>query len=108
MGRSAFLPVYNQPVESLHQELISTVEKTMKTYVDNLLRFLEGISARLSQLGLYCYNLEKSIGEMRSDLLRENRESDAKLSTLEKHLQEVSLYPFVGLVCDFFLFEILS
>lgn len=89
MGRSAFLPVYNQSEEPLHQELISTVERTMKKYADNLLRFLEGISARLSQLELYCYNLEKSVGEMRSDLLRENREADSKLTSLEKHLQEV-------------------
>lgn len=89
LGRSGFLPVYNQPEEPPHQELISTVERTMKKYADNLLRFLEGISARLSQLELYCYNLEKSVGEMRSDLLRENRDSDSKLSSLEKHLQEV-------------------
>ncbi|KAL5730376.1 hypothetical protein ACHQM5_003202 [Ranunculus cassubicifolius] len=89
MGRPAFVPAYNQSDESHHQELISTVEKTMKKYADNLLRFLEGISARLSQLELYCYNLEKSVGEMKSDLVRENREADTKLSSLEKHLQEV-------------------
>ncbi|PIA26963.1 hypothetical protein AQUCO_08400017v1 [Aquilegia coerulea] len=89
MGRSTYLPAYNQSEDLPHQELISTVEKTMKKYADNLLRFLEGISSRLSQLELYCYNLEKSVGEMRSDLLRENREADSKLSSLEKHLQEV-------------------
>ncbi|KAA8526383.1 hypothetical protein F0562_008414 [Nyssa sinensis] len=56
---------------------------------DNLMRFLEGISSRLSQLELYCYNLDKSIGEMRSDLVRDHGEADSKLKSLEKHVQEV-------------------
>lgn len=82
--------VYGQQEDSLHQEMISTVEKTMKKYADNLMRFLEGISSRLSQLELYCYNLDKSIGEMRSDLIRDNGEAESKLKSLDKHLQEVS------------------
>ena len=81
---------YGQPEDSLNQEVIATVEKSMKKYADNLMRFLEGISSRLSQLELYCYNLDKSIGEMRSDLNRDHGEADAKLKSLEKHLQEVS------------------
>ncbi|XP_043688896.1 ataxin-2 homolog isoform X2 [Telopea speciosissima] len=89
MGRSSSLHAYNHQEESLNQDLISTVEKTVKKYADNLLRFLEGISSRLSQLELYCYNLEKSVGEMRSDLVREHSEADSKLRSLEKHLQEV-------------------
>ncbi|KAL1359472.1 hypothetical protein AAHE18_04G110100 [Arachis hypogaea] len=60
----------------------------MKKYADNLMRFLEGISSRLSQLELYCYNLNKSIGEMRSDLNRDHGGQDLKLKALEKHLQE--------------------
>ncbi|KAF8413881.1 hypothetical protein HHK36_001875 [Tetracentron sinense] len=87
MGRSALSNVFRE--ESLNQEVISTVEKTMKKYADNLLRFLEGISGRLAQLELYCYNLEKSIGEMRSDLVHDHSEADSKLRSLEKHLQEV-------------------
>lgn len=84
-----FPAVYNQPEDSLSQEVIATVEKSMKKYADNLMRFLEGISSRLSQLELYCYNLDKSIGEMRSDLVRDHGEADSKLKSLEKHLQEV-------------------
>ncbi|OVA07771.1 Protein of unknown function DUF1421 [Macleaya cordata] len=87
MGK--FTEVHTQREESVNQDLIATVERTMKKYADNLLRFLEGISARLQQLELYCYNLEKSIEEMRSDLTRENIEADSKLRSLEKHLQEV-------------------
>jgi uncharacterized protein YgfB (UPF0149 family) len=61
------------------------------------MRFLEGISSRLSQLELSCYNLDKAIGDMRSDSIRDNEEADLKLKSLEKHIQEVSLLCF----CDF-------
>ncbi|TXG55155.1 hypothetical protein EZV62_020411 [Acer yangbiense] len=91
MTRSSVFPTaaYSQPDDSLDRDVISTVEITMKKHADNLMRFLEGISSRLSQLELYCYNLDKSIGEMRSELVRDHRESDTKLKSLEKHLQEV-------------------
>ncbi|MQL94566.1 hypothetical protein Taro_027226 [Colocasia esculenta] len=88
MGRP-LVDVYSQQEEHGNRELISAVEKCMKKYADNLLRFLEGISGRLSQLELYCYNLERSIGELRSDLGRDQNESDLKLKSLEKHVQEV-------------------
>ncbi|KAI3465764.1 hypothetical protein Pfo_022427 [Paulownia fortunei] len=92
MARSSVFPAatYSPPEESsFNQDVISTVENTMKKYTDNLMRFLEGISSRLSQLELYCYNLDKSIGEMRSDLVRDHGESESKLKSLEKHIQEV-------------------
>ncbi|OIW08368.1 hypothetical protein TanjilG_03044 [Lupinus angustifolius] len=91
MTRTSVFPghAYNPPEDSLHQDVIATVDKSMKKYADNLMRFLEGISSRLSQLELYCYNLEKSIGEMRSDLNRDHGEQDSKLKSLEKHIQEV-------------------
>ncbi|XP_023554447.1 trithorax group protein osa-like [Cucurbita pepo subsp. pepo] len=81
--------VYGQPEDSMKQDVISTVENSMKKYSDNILRFLEGISSRLSQLELNYYNLDKSVGEMRSDLIRDHEEADLKLKSLEKHLQEV-------------------
>ncbi|KAK1405339.1 hypothetical protein POM88_004944 [Heracleum sosnowskyi] len=91
MAKSAVYPTssYSPPEKSINQDVIATVELTMKKYADNLMRFLEGISSRLSQLELYCYNLDKSIGEMRSELARDNGEADSKLKFLEKHLQEV-------------------
>ncbi|XP_010540875.1 PREDICTED: extensin [Tarenaya hassleriana] len=91
MARSSVFPSssYSPPEESLSQDITATVERTMKKYADNMMRFLEGISSRLSQLELYCYNLDKTIGEMRSDLTRENQEADVKLRSLDKHLQEV-------------------
>ncbi|KAJ6850948.1 mediator of RNA polymerase II transcription subunit 15-like [Iris pallida] len=81
--------VYGQQDEYPKEEVISAVEKCMKKYADNLLRHLEGISGRLSQLEVYCYKLERSIGEFRADMIRDNSEADAKLKSLEKHLQEV-------------------
>ncbi|KAM7274426.1 hypothetical protein ACFE04_016292 [Oxalis oulophora] len=91
MARQMVFPTttYTQPDDSFHREVASTVEKTMKKHNENVLRFLEGLSSRLSQLELYCYNLDKSIGEMRNDLVRDHEEGEAKLKTIEKHLQEV-------------------
>ncbi|XP_010035753.2 arginine-glutamic acid dipeptide repeats protein [Eucalyptus grandis] len=82
-------PAYSQPEDSFNQDLIASVEKSMKKHTDNLMRFLEGISSRLSELELYCYNLDKSIGEMRSQLNRDHGDADTKLKSLDKHLQEV-------------------
>ncbi|KAK2424576.1 formin protein [Trifolium repens] len=82
--------VINSPEVSLSQDVIATtVEKSMKACTDNLMRFLEGISSRLSQLELYCYNVDKSIGEMRSELTSDHEEADLKLKSLDKHMQEV-------------------
>lgn len=91
MARSSIFPTsaYGPPEDSFNQDVVSHVEKTMKKHTDNLMRFLEGLSSRLSQLELYCYNLDKSIGEMHSDLVRDHGESDLKLKSLEKHMQEV-------------------
>ncbi|KAG6409909.1 hypothetical protein SASPL_127951 [Salvia splendens] len=92
MARSAVFPAstYSTPEESsFSHDVISTVGNTMKKYTDNIMRFLEGISSRLSQLELYCYNLDKSIGEMHADWVRDHGEADSKLRSLEKHVQEV-------------------
>ncbi|KAG4159537.1 hypothetical protein ERO13_D02G179900v2 [Gossypium hirsutum] len=90
VARSMFPPSgYSQPEDSFSSDVAATVEKTMKRYTDNLMRFLEGISSRLSQLELYCYNLDRSIGDMRADLVHGNGDADSKLKSIEKHLQEV-------------------
>ncbi|KAL4585257.1 hypothetical protein LXL04_009873 [Taraxacum kok-saghyz] len=81
---------YSPPDDSGNQDVvIAAVERSMKKHSENLMRFLEGLSSRLSQLELYCYNVDKSVGEMRSDLARDHGESETKLKFLEKHLQEV-------------------
>ncbi|KAJ4913476.1 hypothetical protein Rs2_08097 [Raphanus sativus] len=93
MARSSVFPTsssYTPPEDSSSHDVNATVERTMKKYSENMMRFLEGISSRLSQLELYCYNLDKTIGEMRSDLTRDNEEADVKLRSMDKHLQEVN------------------
>ena len=92
MARTSVVPAtaYSSSEDSLSQDVIAIVEKSMKTHADNLMRFLEGLSTRLSQLELYCYNLDKSIGAMQSDLTCDHEETDSKLKSLDKHLQEVS------------------
>lgn len=87
--------VYGQQDEYPKEEIIDAVEKCMKKYADNLLRQLEGISGRLSQLEIYCYKLERSVGEFRADMIRDQGQADMKLKSLEKHLQEVSYASFV-------------
>ncbi|XP_073026120.1 uncharacterized protein [Primulina eburnea] len=92
MARTPVYPTttYSPPEESsFNQDVVLSVEKTVKKHTDDLMRFLEGISSRLSQLELYCYNLDKSIGEMRTDLVRDHEESELKLKSLEKNMQEV-------------------
>ncbi|KAI3795321.1 hypothetical protein L1987_37972 [Smallanthus sonchifolius] len=81
---------YNPADDPANQEVVITaVERSVKKHTDNVMRFLEGLSSRLSQLELYCYNLDKSTGEMRSDLSRDNVDSELKLKFLEKQMQEV-------------------
>ncbi|KAJ6851850.1 mediator of RNA polymerase II transcription subunit 15-like [Iris pallida] len=81
--------VYGQQDEYPKEEVISAVEKCMKKYADNLLQHLEGISGRLSQLEVYCFKLERSVGELQSDTIRDHSDKDTKFMSLEKHLQEV-------------------
>ncbi|RAL45325.1 hypothetical protein DM860_014735 [Cuscuta australis] len=91
MTRSSMLPTlaYHPPQGSLSQDAIDAVEMSVKKHTDNLMRFLEGISSRLSQLELYCYNLEKSVTEIHSDLVHDHEDADSKLKSFEKHLHEV-------------------
>ncbi|KAF0927231.1 hypothetical protein E2562_031027 [Oryza meyeriana var. granulata] len=61
----------------------------MKKQADNLVHTLDVISGRLSQLELYCYKLERSIGELRSDVMDYHGEANLNFRCLEKHVKEV-------------------
>ncbi|CAK7338134.1 unnamed protein product [Dovyalis caffra] len=80
---------YSRLDDSFNQDVVTTIEKSMKRHTDNIMCFLEGIGSRVSQLELCYYNLNKSIGEMRSDFVRDNKDADFKLKSLEKHVREV-------------------
>ncbi|XP_062180400.1 chromatin modification-related protein eaf-1-like isoform X2 [Phragmites australis] len=69
--------------------ITEAIENCMKKQADNLLNSLEVISGRLSQLELYCYKLERSIGELRSDVMDYHGEANLNFHCLEKHVKEV-------------------
>ncbi|MQM03148.1 hypothetical protein Taro_035920 [Colocasia esculenta] len=75
MGR-LLVDVCSQQEEDGNWELISAAEKCMKKYTDNLLR------------------------ELQSDLGRDQNESDLKLNSLEKHIQEGNPKGWVGTGAD--------
>ncbi|RCV16557.1 hypothetical protein SEVIR_3G150000v4 [Setaria viridis] len=76
--------------EKISKEIVTeAIENCMKKQADNLLNSLEVISGRLSQLELYCYKLERSIGELRSDVMDYHSEASLNYRCLEKHVKEV-------------------
>lgn len=81
--------IYEQEDHS-REGILSSVDRCMKKYADNLLRSLESISGRLSQLEITCYKLERSLSELRADFIQDQSEKDTKFKSLEKHLHEVS------------------
>ncbi|XP_042429782.1 ataxin-2 homolog [Zingiber officinale] len=87
MGRP-LVSIYEQEDYS-REGVLPSVEKCIKKYADNLLRSLDGICGRLSQLEIVCYKLERSVGELRADFTHDQNEKDVKFKFLEKHLQEV-------------------
>uniref|UniRef100_A0ACD5T7F4 Uncharacterized protein n=1 Tax=Avena sativa TaxID=4498 RepID=A0ACD5T7F4_AVESA len=76
--------------ESCSKEIVTeAIENCMKKQAENLVNSLDVISGRLSQLELYCYKLERSIGELRSDVMDYHGEANLNFSGLEKHVKEV-------------------
>uniref|UniRef100_A0A0D9WJP4 DUF1421 domain-containing protein n=1 Tax=Leersia perrieri TaxID=77586 RepID=A0A0D9WJP4_9ORYZ len=76
--------------ETYSREIITeAIENCMKKQADNLVNTLDVISGRLSQLELYCYKLERSIGELRSDVMDYHGEANINFRCLEKHVKEV-------------------
>ncbi|KAL6618786.1 hypothetical protein ACP70R_033925 [Stipagrostis hirtigluma subsp. patula] len=84
----SFVNMHQQ--EKISKEIITeAIENCMNKQADNLLQSLDVISGRLSQLELYCYKLERSIGELRSDVMDYHGEANANFRCLEKNLNEV-------------------
>ncbi|CAM0953913.1 unnamed protein product [Alopecurus aequalis] len=76
--------------EKFSKEIVTeAIENCMKKQAENLVNSLDVISGRLSQLELYCYKLERSIGELRSDVMDYHAEANVNFGGLEKHLKEV-------------------
>jgi len=76
--------------EKISKEIVThAIESCMKKQADNLLNSLDVISGRLSQLELYCYRLERSIGELRSDVMDYHNEANLNFRCVEKQVKEV-------------------
>uniref|UniRef100_A0A0C9RUW1 TSA: Wollemia nobilis Ref_Wollemi_Transcript_12083_2495 transcribed RNA sequence n=1 Tax=Wollemia nobilis TaxID=56998 RepID=A0A0C9RUW1_9CONI len=79
----------SQEDDNRYNEIVGTVERTMKKYADNLLKVLDGMSNRLMQLELVNERLERSVGEMRADMAEDHKENGERFRMLEDHVHEV-------------------
>ncbi|CAM6098057.1 unnamed protein product [Calypogeia fissa] len=91
-------PTYETPVttrahehekESFDSATAAAVERTMKKYADNLLRVLEGMTGRLSQLEASTQRLEHLFEKIKNMVADSQAESDGKYRSLESHILEV-------------------
>ena len=96
--RTFVAAAYGQPQPQQQQDggfypkdaVMAAVEECMRKQADALLHSLDGIGGRLSQLELYCYKLERSIGELRSDVMDYHGDSTANFRCIDKNLRQVS------------------
>jgi hypothetical protein len=93
-----FVNVYGQHPQQHPQQqepcfpketVMAAVEECMRKQAEGLLHSLEGIGGRLSQLELYCYKLERSIGELRSDVMDYHSEGTVNFRCLDKNIRQV-------------------
>lgn len=71
--------------------LASEIHQTMKEHFDNLLRSVDGLSARLSQIESKINQLENAVDNLKISAEYNNGRTDGKLRQLENILREVSL-----------------
>lgn len=89
-----FVAAYGQPPQQQDgfypkDAVMAAVEECMRKQADALLHSLDAIGGRLSQLELYCYKLERSIGELRSDVMDYHGDSTANFRCIDKNLRQV-------------------
>ncbi|GLJ39427.1 hypothetical protein SUGI_0805340 [Cryptomeria japonica] len=75
--------------ERFEAATLAAVERTMKKHGDNLLRALEGISGRLTQLENKTQHLEGSVEELKMSVSKSHGETDGRMRMLENLLREV-------------------
>ncbi|KAH9316113.1 hypothetical protein KI387_024740, partial [Taxus chinensis] len=74
--------------ERFEAATMAAVEHTMKKHGDNLLRALEGISGRLTQLESKAQHLEGSVEELKMSVSKSHGEADGRMRMLENLLRE--------------------
>jgi hypothetical protein len=91
-----FVNVYGQPQPQEpcypREAVMAAVEECMRKQADGLLHSLEGIGGRLSQLELYCYKLERSIGELRSDVMDYHSDATVNFRCIDKNIRQVRFH----------------
>ncbi|KAM0930922.1 hypothetical protein ACQ4PT_000636 [Festuca glaucescens] len=100
-----FVNVYAQQPQQQPQEpcypkeaVMAAVEECMRKQAEGLLHSLEGIGGRLSQLELYCYKLERSIGELRSEVMDYHSDATVNFGCIDKNLRQVRFHsPALGI-----------
>lgn len=71
-------------------DIISAIDRTVKTHVDNLLHVMEGVSARLTQLETRTRNLENLVDDVKVAIGNSHGNTDGKMRHLENILLEVT------------------
>lgn len=86
-------PTYGSNVRNdkdvVESATVAAVERTMKKYADNLLRVLEGMSGRLSQLESNNQRMENFVSGIKGEAANNHGSTDGKLRALENMIREV-------------------
>lgn len=80
--------------DAVETATVAAVERTMKKYADNLLRVLEGMSGRLTQLESNSSRMEHSVDKIKVEAADNFGATDGKLRSLENVIREVILLFF--------------
>jgi len=78
--------------DAVEASTVAAVERTMKKYADNLLRVLEGMSGRLTQLESNSSRMEHSVDKIKVEAADNFGATDGKLRSLENMIREVILF----------------
>lgn len=79
----------DQSMERQNSVIVSAVEKTMKNYADGVLRVLEGMSGRLSQLELASQDLEHSVASLKVSVDDYHEHTDQNFKILNERVMEM-------------------
>ncbi|KAK7271649.1 hypothetical protein RJT34_27725 [Clitoria ternatea] len=69
--------------------MLSEIDRTMEKHMENLLRVVEGVSARLTQLETRTHHLENAVDDLKVSVGNNHGSTDGKLRQLENILREV-------------------
>ncbi|MCO5556469.1 hypothetical protein L7F22_010018 [Adiantum nelumboides] len=79
----------DQSMERHNSAIVSAVERTMKNYADGVLRVLEGMSGRLSQLESISQDLEHSVTTLKTSVEDNHEHTDRNFKILNERILEM-------------------